>query len=211
MGVTVKDTSLLRHKVNEAWLPSVAPQEDGAPPLIWGYTSVRAEFTIALPYGTEATSFPDDEFLKDDVEMQALLKLDQPLRAIKISMPARLKNERLETYASRVRNELERSKAVFYPEQEPVNLSDYRFVRLEYHRFHDGAEIAHCVFFGPLGPRVLAIDMLCAPEQRERCRPYFEKIIRSFRAGWKCRRAMLMEDPGYGDYANSGLLQESSE
>lgn len=208
--VTIENTSLLAGRVHDAWLPNLAPQDDGAPPLLWGFTSERADFSIRLPYGAETTTYRDEEFSTDAVEMQAIVRLDQPLRAVKISLPGRRAGETIEVYASRVRSELTQQQAVFYAEQDPVDLPAYRFVRLEYHRVHDGADIAHCVFAGPLGNRVLMIDMMCEPKHRLRCRPYFEKIIRSFSPGWLCKRAMLKEDPAYGEYAGSGLLQDDS-
>jgi hypothetical protein len=207
-GVSVSDTSLLKGQANDAWIPNVAPQEDGAPPLVWSYASERGDFKIGVPYGTEMVSYSNEEFLKDSVDAQGTVKLDQALRAIKVSMPGRNKDETIETYASRIRNDIERAGGTFYNNQDPVNLPAFRFVRLEYHRVHDGADVAHHLFLGPMGKRVLIIDLMSEPKHRELVRPYVEKMIRSFTPGWTCKRGMLMEDASYGQYAGSNLLNE---
>jgi hypothetical protein len=205
-GVDPGSTSVLKGRIDKNWLESLAYQPDQAPPLDSPYQCDRGDFSIGFPLGTEVVVFPQDEFVKDQVDSQAGVRLDQPLRTVKISMPFREKGETLPTYVSRIRHELEQKGAVFYPDGEPVDLPAYRFLRLAYRRTAEKVEIAHVVFVGPLGVRTLVIDLTCEPGHIELMRPYAEKIIRSFEPGWTCKKAMLLEDPEYGEFAGTGLV-----
>lgn len=205
-GVDPGSTSVLQGRIDKNWLESLAYQPDQSPPLDSPYQCDRGDFSIGFPLGTELVVFPQDEFVKDQVDSQAGVRLDQPLRTIKISMPFRNMGESLTTYASRIRHELEQKGAVFYQDSEAVELPAYRFLRLAYRRTAEKVEIAHIVFIGPLGVRTLVIDLTCEPDHIELMRPYAEKIIRSFEPGWTCKKAMLLEDPSYGEFAGTGLV-----
>lgn len=206
-GVSVNDTSVIDGRIAPELLHVLAFQPDGAPPLRYPYPSEHGDFDMQFVTGTESVIFDNASFLKDGIESQANVKFKQPLRLVKISLLLRPEGESLTTYVSRICNDLRRQGAEFYPDTKPLELPAYRFEHFEHKREVDGAMISNFTYVGPYGRYVVVIQFSTLPEMHERCRPYVEKSMRSFEPGWKSKKAMLMEDPTYGEYAGTGLLE----
>ncbi len=205
-GVKVQDSSVLQKRIAPEMLHVLALQPDGCPPLRYPYPGEHADFKMSFPTGTESVIFDNESFLKDGIESQANVRYDQALKLVKISMPRRQSDkESVTTYVSRITSELRRQGAQFNDHTERLDLPAYRFEHFEHQREANGRQLSNFTYVGPYGFHVIVIQFSTTPELHEACRPYVEKIMRSFEPGWQARKAMLLEDPAYGEYAGTGL------
>lgn len=208
-GVKANQASVLDGSMSPEQLSVLAAQPDGVPPLRYPYNSEFGDFSISYPTGTQTLVYGADTFLKDGVESQSTVLFNQALQNIKVSiLPRRDKNEKVTTFVSRMRSELSREGAQFYPQQEPLELPTYRFEHFEHRRTVEGTERSNFTYVGPYGQYVVVFQFITTPELHEKCRPYAEKIMRSFIPGWKSKKAMLIEDPAYGELAGKLPLTE---
>lgn len=217
-GIALADSSFLEGRLNERMLELMAPQADGYPPLVRPYTSKSAGFTIDHPYGTSIRIFMMDEFQKDNVLSQAFFSYGVPLTALKYSLPPIQEGDQVTVYVSRVRHQLEAEGVEFLEPQGVVVLENYRFESLQYKRKTDlEADQVHFAFFGPFDRRVLVIDFVTSPQQRESAIPLINKIITSFEPGDKLLKLLdksgqamsRQPDAGTGALGQSGAKAET--
>ncbi|MCC7477249.1 hypothetical protein IT575_02225 [bacterium] len=205
-GVKVSESSVLQKRIAPELLHVLALQPDGAPPLRYPYPSEHADFMMHFPTGTETVFFDNEAFLKDGIESQANVRYDQALKLVKISMPRRQSDkEKVSTFVSRITTDLRRQGAELYPNTERLDQPAYRFEHFEHKREVNGRMLSNFTYVGPYGVHVIVIQFSTTPELHESCRPYVDKIMQSFEPGWVAKKAMLLEDPTYGEYAGTGL------
>jgi hypothetical protein len=195
----IKETSVVERRIPEVLLEHLAPQPDGSPPLKYGISVDLGDFHIRHPYGTSSSSPGPEQALELGVLLQGEVLYDQPLQKIMYTIPFRLEEESVSTYASRTRYELEQDGAVFHSDVRPLAVEGYRFEHYEYDlEIEGGAVVSHYTFIGPFGKhRVLAMDFMMTPELHELARPYVWKIMRSFSAGWNLRQGAQDYDADY--------------
>lgn len=198
-GVGPDDTSVNEGLITENWLEFLAPQPDGSPPLRYKFDSSGAAFEIWHPLGVEAVVLPPEQQQATSTLAVAGVKLDQPLHAIKYSLPPRQEGESLAEFAARAQHDLELNGAQFFGEPGEYRITGYKFTTLEYERdSEDSGLLYHYLFIGPYGPRALVIDFSARPQHKEAALPYVKKIIGSFKPLPELKRLYEEELDGPG-------------
>jgi hypothetical protein len=158
-----------------------------------------------FPTGTQSVTYGGDTFLKDHLESHSTLLFEQPLRLVKIYVMPREKGLSVEDFVKRNSEQIGKDGMKLLPRNERLELPAYRFEHYEYEEKIEGKTLSSFVYVGPYGNHVVVLKFTCEREQHEACRPYVEKIMRSFKPGWKSKKAMVLEDPAYGEFAGKGL------
>lgn len=198
-GIGPNETSVNEKKVTANWLEFLAPQPDGSPPLRYQFDSSGADFEIWHPLGVEAVVLPPEQQQETSALAIATVKLDQPLYAIKYSLPRRQDGESLAQYAGRVKSGMEAKGAQFFGDMGEFKVTGYKFVTLEYQReTEDIGLLYHFLYIGPYGPNALVIDFSALPEHVDAARPYVKKIISSFKPKSELKRLYEEELDGPG-------------
>jgi hypothetical protein len=185
--------SLRKHVLSEAWLTRLAPQPDGFPPLTNHYYSEKLQFKIDYPYGAENVVYSIDDFMKDFVDSQALVKIDQPIAAIKVTVPSKDKKITQLQYIGDVLEKMEKEKATAHGKPEELKLPGGTFATASYLRNSSDGNYVHRLYAASTGGRALIWDFLLRPENEQEGEKYARKIMRSFSPGPMVSK--LMEKP----------------
>jgi hypothetical protein len=174
--------SFSERRMTKSWLPKLAPQPDGVPAMLQGYVSELLGFTIRYPFGSEVVVFGYDSFSKDSVDSQATVGMDQPLAAIKVTVPTNEGRTQLE-YARKVLDEAAQSGAQPVEQPREAELPGGTFATIAYRRSDANNNYVHRIYFAAASKRIVIIDFMLRPEQADAGEKYVAKIMRSFEPG----------------------------
>jgi hypothetical protein len=188
------DSSVIHRELPVGWLGRLAPQPDGLPYLHEHYHSDKLGFDIRYPYGVENVIYGADTFLRDNVDSQAKVAIDQPLAAFKVSLPNNDGKTQLEYAKQLVEAAL---KAGAKPVESPreVQLPGGGFATFAYRRSDPDNDYVHRIYCAVVSKRILIFDFFLRPETAAEGNRYTEKIMRSFQPGEMLSPAMEKPAP----------------
>lgn len=190
-------SSVIRRQLPIGWIGRLAPQSDGLPYLHEHYHSEKLGFDISYPYGSENIQFGMDDFLKDAVDSQVNVKIDQPLGAIKVTVPSNEGKKQLDFARDLISEALKQgAKPVDQPRE--VVLPGGGFTTLAYRRTDPENNFVHRLYCAVAGKRILIFDFIIRPETASDGDRYADKIMRSFQPGEMIAPAMEVP-PSHAD------------
>lgn len=176
-------SSFRERRMHEAWATRMAPQPDGLPPLVYRYRSERFGFSALYPYGAENVQYNNADFLKDGVESQALVKVDQALAAIKVSLPPKESSQAQRLFAHDLLGRLTVDGAQLRSELATAKLPGATFETTAYYRETADGKYVHRLYIAGAGARALVFDFMLDPDDVEQGEKYADKIMHSFDPG----------------------------
>jgi hypothetical protein len=187
-------SSVLHHRLPTGWLARLAPQPDGVPAMLQLSHNEMLGFDIAYPYGMENVIFGLDSFLKDSVVSQGTVRLEQPLAAVKISMPGNDGKKQL-VFAKDLIDKALKEGAKPVDALHEVKLPGGGFVTLAYRRSDPDNNFVHRLYLAAADKRILILDFFIHPETAADGELYAQKIMRTFKPGTLIGPAMEVPPP----------------
>jgi hypothetical protein len=177
------DSSYLRRDLPEGWVAQFAPQPDGLPPLRRGFQSERLDYSVNYPFGCEVVVFPDEAFLKDGVDSQAQVTIDQPITAFKVTYVPRDKAKSTAQYAAELLLEMQNKTAQDTEQPQQVALPGATFTTLAYSRDAGEGLLRHRLYLLGMPHATIVYDFMLKPEHADEGERMVQKIMDSFRPG----------------------------
>lgn len=178
-----KESSLINRNLAKGWLTRLAPQPDGLPYLHSSYQSEKLQFKIRYPYGTQNIEFGAQDFAVDAVDSQAIVKIDQPLAAVKVSFPTKPREQGQEQFTADLLATLKEQGAEIKSAPAPARLPAGELVTCSYLRESPDGKYVHRLYITSIGARALVFDFMLPPEDAEQGNAYAAKIMRTFDPG----------------------------
>jgi hypothetical protein len=198
-----KDSSLIKRRLPSGWLARLALQPDGLPYLHDSYVSDKLGFAIRYPYGSENIQFGRDSFDKDGVDSEVNVRIDQPINAIKVSLPSTKLDKQLD-FARQVLQQAEHSGAKVLDEPRDVQLPGGGFATIAYRRSGKGDDnVVHRIYCARVLKRVLIFDFFITPGYEKEGDRYAEKIMRSYEGGTLLGPVMEERAPAKADQSSA--------
>lgn len=194
-GIEMKDSSVVTRRISTKILDLLAPQPDGASPLMLLLPSDRGDFAMKFPFGSQYVNLPDDVYNKTHTDSQVTFKYGQPLFLGNAMFIPREDAESYSAAAQRLLKEEVRNGAQAVSSSELLPEPGTPFAQFAYvHKGPEGDQEFRSIYVGPYGSYLLVLDFMAKAKYQEQALALANKIVASFHSNFPQAERLRPQD-----------------